>query len=114
VAASGPDLLADGALLLWTHSEGLLDAVDAAPPESKERPPAVPDGYADDVPPPRRASRPASRAEGEAGGEGEAGLGEVKEGEDTTCNEKRTVPIPIPIPIPIPTMTQIGAISVPR
>ena len=42
-SASGPDLFADAALLVWNHAEPLLDTVDASAPEAPEVPPPLPD-----------------------------------------------------------------------
>ena len=42
-SASGPDLFADAALLVWTHAESLLDTVDASAPDAPEEPPPLPE-----------------------------------------------------------------------
>jgi len=83
-SASGPDLFADAALLMWNHAEDLLDTVDASAPEPLQPPPPLPSPR---QPPPKRTGKqeacipepPLPPGEGAEGEQGEAGESESAE-----------------------------------
>ena len=88
-SASGPDLFADAALLVWNHAESQLDTVDASAPEAPEVPPPLPDPP--EAPPkpqppveeaPVEEDQPAKGPEGGEEGDGEEQPDAQGEGEE--------------------------------